>query len=824
MTNSISYPKFKAWDYNGVALAGGLLYSYEPHTDTKTDTYSDAALTIPNSNPVVLDSVGEASVYIDGSCKLKLEDANGVLIWTVDDVTPETLWTFSPAEAGVFYSSVLYGGSQSTLVAAIATVGSTEATIYLAPSNWIITANLTIPSNITFKPERGALLVINSGKTLTINGPLDAGSYQIFSGSGSVQFGPGSVQAILPQWFGAKADGATDDSAAIQAAFNSVTLATYYGWRVHFPNGIYYVASAVNLPGLVSDWANGAYTTFFITGDGATLYTDQAISILKRWPPDAVASPNEYANTAFVVDGLTFKGTSLRGQVGLDLACTYGSNITNCRFDYLGRGLRLSYALMARVTNCLSHNCVIAGFTGNAGYGLWNSTGATWHTNTCVYQSCRAYTNGNVNHDIEGISKANPAVVTWTGHGLQTGDIVFIDGITQDAQWDTLNKRRFQIVKLSDNTFSLYTLNRTLAGAAFDSSGFTNAYVPATDPGKIQAAVWSWELIDTFVDNLSACIVEGNTCTDKVFFYSLTNQYNGFSASIHSEGAAAGAEIYLNTNGSVYNFAGLGNLDSPIHLDTFDMSTSNNSTIYLTGYAASLNTNYIRLPADYADCNLNFIVDGLDSLGSDDDFSNPGYWYGGVPATHLAFTTNNGSGTVKSALQFNFLPWYGMFVKQDPNSPYWTSSSYMGLRSAMNANGGGGMGTYDATNGQAIMVKQKSTEITSLSAGATHTWSGGIPAGSLVVGVTARVTQAIAGPTSFTIGDGSTANKFGTGVGVTLAATSDLTKMPAAASPTIYPSATNVVLTATGGTFTGGAGNGKVRITVHYITLEAPGS
>ena len=222
-TNSISYPKFKAWDHNGYQLSGGKLYSYLPHTSTKTNTFSNPELTVPNTNPVILNSVGEASVYIDGSCKLELKNSQNVTIWTVDDVTPETLWTFSPAQAGVFYSSVLYGGSQATLVAAIATVGSTQATIYLAPSDWIISADLTIPANITLKPERGATLVIQGGKTLTINGPLDAGLYQIFScvGTGKVVFGPGTVQAVHPEWWGAKADGATECLPALVAALTT---------------------------------------------------------------------------------------------------------------------------------------------------------------------------------------------------------------------------------------------------------------------------------------------------------------------------------------------------------------------------------------------------------------------------------------------------------------------------------------------------------------------------------------------------------------------------------------------------------------------------
>jgi hypothetical protein len=43
-----------------------------------------------------------------------------------------------------------------------------------------------------------------------------------------------------------------------------------------------------------------------------------------------------------------------------------------------------------------------------------------------------------------------------------------------------------------------------------------------------------------------------------------------------------------------------------------------------------------------------------------------------------------------------------------------------------------------------------------------------------------------------------------------------------ATAPSIYPKATNMVITAQGRNFTGGAGKGKIRITVHYMKLHPP--
>ena len=131
------------------------------------------------------------------------------------------------------------------------------------------------------------------------------------------------------------------------------------------------------------------------------------------------------------------------------------------------------------------------------------------------------------------------------------------------------------------------------------------------------------------------------------------------------------------------------------------------------------------------------------------------------------------------------------------------------------------MGAYDITNGQAIMVKQKSSEVTITASGvAIQDVSSFIPAGVMVVGFTARVTQAIGGATTLSVGETGSANLWLNAMGVALNSTGNLTSTTATA-PKIYAAATTVRLTANGGNFNG---TGKVRLTVHYISLEAPGS
>jgi hypothetical protein len=75
-------------DSNGNPLAGGKLYTYQSATTTPQSTYTDYTGGTPNSNPVILDSSGRASVWLDVglSYKFVLKDSSDNTIYTEDGV------------------------------------------------------------------------------------------------------------------------------------------------------------------------------------------------------------------------------------------------------------------------------------------------------------------------------------------------------------------------------------------------------------------------------------------------------------------------------------------------------------------------------------------------------------------------------------------------------------------------------------------------------------------------------------------------------------------------------------------------------------------
>lgn len=92
-----------------------------------------------------------------------------------------------------------------------------------------------MPANITLWFLRGGELNISSGKTVTINGPIDAGLHQIFAGNGDVLFGSGCFREVYPQWWGAEANGIADDTDELQACFDSIAE----GQKIVIPPGTY---------------------------------------------------------------------------------------------------------------------------------------------------------------------------------------------------------------------------------------------------------------------------------------------------------------------------------------------------------------------------------------------------------------------------------------------------------------------------------------------------------------------------------------------------------------------------------------------------------
>lgn len=95
-------PKLQFFGTDGLPLVGGKLYTYAAGTTTPIATYTDNTQANLNTNPVILDSAGQASVWLTDSITYKyvLTDANDVTLFTVDYVSvPVTTNSFASPPA-----------------------------------------------------------------------------------------------------------------------------------------------------------------------------------------------------------------------------------------------------------------------------------------------------------------------------------------------------------------------------------------------------------------------------------------------------------------------------------------------------------------------------------------------------------------------------------------------------------------------------------------------------------------------------------------------------------------------------------------------------
>lgn len=106
-------------------------------------------------------------------------------------------------------------------------------------TTYTLSTTLSLSSNIMLVPEFGAVISDGGGAAnLTINGPLEAGLYQVFNwtGSGAVTFS-NLVGRVYPQWRGANNnETTTEDETAIEWAIAAAPA----GGTVFFPAGSEY--------------------------------------------------------------------------------------------------------------------------------------------------------------------------------------------------------------------------------------------------------------------------------------------------------------------------------------------------------------------------------------------------------------------------------------------------------------------------------------------------------------------------------------------------------------------------------------------------------
>jgi hypothetical protein len=120
--------------------------------------------------------------------------------------------------------------------------------------------------------------------------------------------------------------------------------------------------------------------------------------------------------------------------------------------------------------------------------------------------------------------------------------------------------------------------------------------------------------------------------------------------------------------------------------------------------------------------------------------------------------------------------------------------------------------------GAAALGPLSTQQLVATPSGQTATATNRIPAGSLVLGITARVVTTVTGPATFSIGDGVDVDRWGAGIAVAAGTNTNITDFTSTTIQYNLATTADVVITSDGVDFTGG----EVRIIVYYIQLNPP--
>lgn len=292
-----------------IPLVGGNLYTYAAGTSTPKTTWQDAAGATPNTNPITLDSTGSALIFWSGNYKIVLKDSLGNTVYTVDNYNTDqasALQTQLAASAGSSMVGFIQSGTGSV---ARLTQDKLRETISItdfgAKCDGATDDTSAVAAAQTAANGRALVFpgVTKIATSLTITAPIVDTNAQIFTIGSQVKINNG--REVRPEWWGAKADGAVDCLAAINAALAAA---------VDFPVSLSAASPGYRISGTITlrgDTTNGRQK---LRGAGVN-----ATSLLYYGTGSAIQSNQGLADYCEASGFSLVNMATLGSQIGLDI-------------------------------------------------------------------------------------------------------------------------------------------------------------------------------------------------------------------------------------------------------------------------------------------------------------------------------------------------------------------------------------------------------------------------------------------------------------------------------------------------------------------------
>jgi hypothetical protein len=174
---------------NGAPYAGGSVYMYIPNTTSFKTTWQDSAGSVPNTNPVILDSAGRAIIYGIGQYRQILKDSDGNQVW--DRLTQDVYSLISQGSA-------IWGGTSTGTVNALLLTSSPLLTSLAIGQVIAFTAGNTntgpSTANISGLGVKNILVTTQAGTATLISGNITVGGryFMFYDGAEFILLNPTS--------------------------------------------------------------------------------------------------------------------------------------------------------------------------------------------------------------------------------------------------------------------------------------------------------------------------------------------------------------------------------------------------------------------------------------------------------------------------------------------------------------------------------------------------------------------------------------------------------------------------------------------------------
>ena len=258
-------------------------------------------------------------------------------------------------------------------------------------------------------------------------------------------------------------------------------------------------------------------------------------------------------------------------------------------------------------------------------------------------------------------------------------------------------------------------------------------------------------------------------------------------------------DVQVNSDHSAQSVAG--NTQSEIYISTYDTAIANSATVRNMRLSGTVKKRPGETRADTV------MIPGL-VAGAMTDMTHDG---------HL-IVLSGASAPIRMSGSFNEVSaGGGLVVNGSPIAPSAATIATIDTSSGANMNLLSDGTTLIGGAGPLRKVTEKLVGM----GGVSPSWAGAIPAGAVVVGVQTRVQTAITGATGYQVGVAGATNRYGDNLPLTVGSTSGIKSyLSTETAPRNYPVATDLVLSAIGGSFTAGA----VRVVITYDLFQDPTS